>query len=265
MLMATSVNPHFPYEYGNPVWDYAMPAYFRGDLAYNKDTYFGGGPIAGDSVAFNLGKLAGLPGAIQLAPIAGMWIIGAFVLLREFSGREPSRRRLLAEGGAALAIIALFIPPLSGALSGTRPPAAHGLLGRYYEGLRPGSFPPHIVRVDAEIDFSNVAELGALPFPSTTIWTGWLQVARAGLYHFAVDADDTGWVTIDGQPVIADPGTVNRQHGEGSIYLKPGRHPIVVGERNLAGDAGIRLYWQPPEGEPQIVPDEALIPEPVNN
>ena len=54
MLMATAVEPHLPYEYANPFRDFLWPAYFRGDLAYNKSTYFGGPAIVDDTVAFNL-------------------------------------------------------------------------------------------------------------------------------------------------------------------------------------------------------------------
>ena len=43
MLAAISTNPHFPYEYANPVWQFALPHYFRGDFSFNRDTYFGGG------------------------------------------------------------------------------------------------------------------------------------------------------------------------------------------------------------------------------
>ncbi len=61
MLMATSTNPHFPYEYDNPVRDFALQQFMRGDFATNRDAFFGGGMIVRDSVAFNLGKLVGLP------------------------------------------------------------------------------------------------------------------------------------------------------------------------------------------------------------
>ena len=77
MLAATATNPHFPYEYNNPVRDFAMQQFLRGDFATNRDAYFGGGMIVGDSTAFNLGKLAGLPGPLQLWPLAFLWIGGA--------------------------------------------------------------------------------------------------------------------------------------------------------------------------------------------
>src|SRR5216683_8257077 len=94
MLMATATNPHFPYEYDNPVRDFALQQFMRGDFATNRDPFFGGGMIAGDSVAFNLGKLLGLPGPMQLWPLAVFWIIGAFDLSTtlELWGHGTSRR-----------------------------------------------------------------------------------------------------------------------------------------------------------------------------
>ncbi len=262
MLMATSINPHFPYEYGNPVWEYAAPAYFRGDLAYNKDAYFGGGAIAGDSVAFNLGKLAGLPPALQLAPLAALWIAAALLLIRELTPPTRSRPMLAA---VAIAAAAFFVPPVVGAIAAKSGlSASHGLLGRYYEGLRPAGFPPHIVRIDPRLEFNNVAQLGGLPFPSYVIWDGAILIPRPGLYRFIMDVDDAGWLTIDGRQVIRDPGDVNKSHDDGSIYLDPGRHAIEAGERNLAGDAGLRLYWQTPgKPDPVIVPSRVLIPPPA--
>ena len=83
MLAAVSTNPHFPYEYDNPVWQFALPHYFRGDFSFNRDTYFGGGDVFGDSVAFNLGKLMGLPGPLQLVPLWLGWTIVATELFED--------------------------------------------------------------------------------------------------------------------------------------------------------------------------------------
>lgn len=262
MLMATATNPHFPYEYANPVWEYATPAYFRGDLAYNKDTYFGGGPVAGDSVAFNLGKLAGLAPPLQLVPLAALWIAAALLLMGELG---PAALPAGTQAAVAIAAAIFFVPPMVGSIAARSGlGASHGLLGRYYEGLRPGNFPPHIVRIDPKLDFNNVAELGGLPFPSCVIWNGAILAPRPGLYRFLMDVDDAGWLTIDGREVIHDPGDVNKSHDEGKTYLDPGRHPIEVGERNLAGDAGLRLYWQTPgKSDPVIVPSRVLIPPPA--
>ncbi len=139
--------------------------------------------------------------------------------------------------------------------------AQHGLLGRYFVGQEAGFTAPHLVRIDPQIDFDSVAELGAMPFPSVAQWTGELIAPRTGVYRFSIDADDAGWLSIDGRVVIPDPGQVNRPHATGLAYLIAGRHRIMVAERNLAGDASIQLYWRVPGNQPELVPSAALIPE----
>lgn len=262
MLAATATNPHFPYEYQNPVRDFAMQQFMRGDFATNRDAYFGGGMIVGDSTAFNLGKLAGLPGPLQLWPLAFLWIGGAIELadsLQIFATRSRARM-----GRAALAagIGAIFLASIVGRV---RQPfdltARHGLLGRYFVGQEAGFTAPHLVRIDPQIDFDSVAELGAMPFPSVAQWTGEIIAPRTGVYRFAIDADDAGWLSIDGRGVIRDPGQVNRPHATGLIRLRAGRHRIQVAERNLAGDASIQLYWRVPGSPPELVPSQALIPD----
>jgi hypothetical protein len=262
MLMATAIEPHLPYEYDNPIPDFLWPAYLRGDLAYNKGSYYGGGPIAGDSVAFNLGKLAGLPGALQLVPLAALWIAGAWALLRNLEASPQLWPRQRIGAIAVIAIVALVSPPIFGALF-MRPnlDQSHGLLGQYYEGNPGGNhFPPHIRRVDGQVDFDSIVALGSLPYPSYATWRGELITPVSGIYQFSIAVDDSGWLKIDGRDVIADPGDVTKQFDAGEVYLSAGKHPIEVGERNIWGGSSMRLMWKPPGGQQEIIPSSALIP-----
>jgi hypothetical protein len=260
MLMATAVEPHLPYEYLNPFRDFVWPAYLRGDLAYNKSSYFGGPPITGDSVAFNLGKLMGLPGSLQLLPLAAIWVAGALCILKALRERPPKFRMSIA--AAAAAIATMFVPPIAGALLDRHEyKGGHGLLGRYYEGSLPDAFPPHIRRIDKESNFDNLAQLGALPPPSLVVWTGQILAAAAGLYRFTIEVDDSGWLKIDDLTVIADPGEISKMRDTGSIYLSAGPHRIELGERNIWGEASMRLFWQPPGANQEIVPSTSLTPE----
>lgn len=262
MLAGTAVEPHFPYAYRNPLRDFVWPAYLRGDLAYNKSSYFGGGPIAGDSVAFNLGKLAGLPGPVQLWPLAAIWIAAALALMRRVGLRLRRAWQPAAALAAALAIFALFMPPMVGtALRAMAPQQRHGLLGRYYEGRRQGSFAPHIERVDPLINFDDIVALGSLPSPSFVVWRGTLQAPASGLYRFVIVVDDAGWLTIDGRAVIGDPGEVTRMRASGSVLLSAGPHSVEVGERNIWGGALMHLRWQPPGSAEGVVASRFLTPE----
>ncbi|MFZ0657409.1 MAG: PA14 domain-containing protein [Candidatus Binataceae bacterium] len=261
MLAATATNPHFPYEYQDPVRDFAMQQFMRGDFATNRDAYFGGGMIVGDSTAFNLGKLAGLPRPLQLWPLAFLWIGGVFELTDALQIFATSSRARLGRAALASGIAAIFLASLIGAI---RQPydltPRHGLLGRYFVGEQPGITAPHLVRIDPQIDFDSVTELGAMPFPSVALWTGELISPTTGTYRFSIDVDDAGWLSLDGRVVIPDPGQVSHPHATGVAYLTAGRHRILVAERNLAGDASIQLYWKVPGGQTEMVPSAALIP-----
>lgn len=259
MLMATAIEPHFPYEYHNPLRDFAWQAYMRGDFAYDRDAFFGGAAVVDESTAFNLAKLAGVPGPLQLWPLAAFWMVSAWRLLGRLPG--PSSRRL-CQYAAVGALAPLFLLPLAGILyERMRPVPVNGLRGRYYRGLRSDGFPPHVDRVDPDPNFANVAQMGGMPSPSHVVWTGTLTAPVTGLYQFAIQADDLGWLTIDDKPVIRDPGDQERKLQLGVDFLNQGPHRIEVGERNLAGDAAMRLSWVPPHGLLQAVPPRVLTPE----
>jgi hypothetical protein len=110
MLMATTVEPHLPYEYEHPFRDFLWPAFIRGDLAYNKNSYFGGPPIAGDSVAFNLGKLIGLPSWMELWPLSAIWILAARQLLTRTNRTSDANPRLRNTGLMATIAMMFAMP-----------------------------------------------------------------------------------------------------------------------------------------------------------
>jgi len=78
MLLATAVEPRVPYEYRDPARDLFANRYLRGDLALNRLGLFDSQqrPLTTNSTAFNWGKLAGLPGSVQLLPLMLFWLLG---------------------------------------------------------------------------------------------------------------------------------------------------------------------------------------------
>ena len=265
MLMATATNPHFPYEYDNPVRDFALQQFMRGDFATNRDAFFGGGMVVRDSVAFNLGKLIGLPGPFQLWPLAMIWIFGSFDLSESLGLWGTGASRRLTQIAVTMGIAAVFLLSMSQRIMQRFVVRGqHGLLGRYYVGENCAETPPHMVRVDRQLDFNNIAEMGAMPFPSCDIWRGQLIAPEAGEYEFMIEVDDSGWVTVDDTQVIHDPGLVSKGRDVGRIYLTEGPHRIEVGERNVAGGSYLHLYWKIPDTNyNDIVPAEALVPDPA--
>jgi len=247
------------------VRDFALQQFMRGDFATNRDAFFGGGMVVGDSVAFNLGKLIGLSRPFQLWPLGMFWIFGAFDLSESLDlwGIGPSRhlRRL----ATVLAIAALFLLSMTQRIMQPfMQTGDNGLLGRYYAGEQCGETPPHIVRVDRQLDFDDITAMGAMPFPSCDIWRGQIIAPETGDYEFSIDVDDSGWVTVDDNPIIHDPGEINKGHDEGKIHLTEGLHRIEVGERNISGGSYLHLNWKiPSASDYEVVPAKALIPEQI--
>jgi hypothetical protein len=262
MLIATAVDPHLPYEYDNPLRDFSWPAFARGDFGYDNLVYFGGSnQLVGDAAAFNLGKLAGLPGWMQLWPLAAIWIAGAVAMLRHLYDGKAFLPKM--ETAAALAITMMFAPPAFARLAqAVTPVSKNGLLGRYYRGSHVDRFSPHLERVDKNIDFPSETALGSLPPPSIEIWRGWIDAPLDGTYNFRIHADDSAWLKIDNITVMADPGeTITRAEQQGSITLTPGKHLIEVGHRNVLFGAEVHLYWQTPgSSSEELVPPDVLTP-----
>ena len=256
MLMATATNPHFPYEYDNPVRDYALQQFMRGDFATNRDSFYGGGMVVRDSVAFNLGKLIGLPGPFQLWPLALFWIFGAFDLSETLQLWSKGHSRRLMQIATALGIAAVFLLSMNQRVMQPFVQSAHnGLLGRYYVGDDCGDSAPHIVRVDPQLNFDTIAEMGAMPFPSCDIWRGHLLAPKTGEYEFSIDVDDSGWVTVDGTPVIRDPGPVEKGHDSGNY--SPDRRP--ASDRSRRAKHRRRLL-PAPELETPGPADQEIVP-----
>ena len=267
MVIATAVDPHLPYEYDNPLRDFSWPAFMRGDFGYDNLVYFGGSSsLVGDAAAFNLGKLAGLPGWMQLWPLAAIWIAGAVAVLRNLYSQGSNLKKL--QTIAALAIAMMFAPPAFAALvDEVKPAPRNGLLGRYYRGSHVDGFSPHLERVDRVIDFPNETALGSLPPPSIEIWHGWIDAPTEGTYMFRIHADDSAWLKIDNVVVMADPGeTVTRADQAGTITLTAGKHLIELGHRNVLFGAELHLYWRTPgsAGE-ELVPSDVLTPAVATN
>lgn len=82
MLIATAVEPRVNYHFPVPARDVYLPDYLRGRLAQNSESLFEPTNMTKDSTAFNLAKLAGIPGRYQLAPLMLWWFaIGSALLL----------------------------------------------------------------------------------------------------------------------------------------------------------------------------------------
>jgi hypothetical protein len=95
VLLATAVEPRVPYHHAHPARDLFLASYLDGRFALGRGHLFGEERLlTADSMAFNLGKLAGLPGAWQLAPLLAAWV---------GLGGRLARSAALADGAAPAA------------------------------------------------------------------------------------------------------------------------------------------------------------------
>jgi hypothetical protein len=91
MLMATAVEPRASYNYGNPVVDLFFRNYAASNLALHYDGVFNAELLTPNSVAFNLGKLLGLPGPLQLLPLFVFWFVLFSCLWSAATRRDQSK------------------------------------------------------------------------------------------------------------------------------------------------------------------------------
>ena len=60
------------------------------------------------------------------------------------------------------------------------------------------------------------------------VFTGYLHVARAGLYTLALSSDDGSVLEVDGRVVVDNDGWHSEQERSGMVALEAGYHPLVI-------------------------------------
>jgi len=132
MLLATAVEPRVGYEFPNPARDLFAANWMEGHFSLNRGALFDVERrlLTEDSTAFNLGELAGLPGAWQLAPLLCWWLLVGGLLVHaaaradaspsaaQIFARPPPRLapRLVLAGLALFAIFVVATPLVASAL-----------------------------------------------------------------------------------------------------------------------------------------------------
>jgi hypothetical protein len=84
-IMAVSTIVMLPEDSPSPVTELVLPAFLRGELALNRQSflqYGTGHPAEGVLGAWNLGQLVGLRGQASLIPLGVLWLLVAVVLVR---------------------------------------------------------------------------------------------------------------------------------------------------------------------------------------
>ena len=280
MLIATATEPRVPYPFDNPGRDFLLPDYLRGRLAQNTDSLFDGvhEKITKDSTAFNLAKLARIPGQYQLLPLMLWWFLIGTALhsaslkrkTNDVSGdavkqdltqisaipKGLSLKRAIFFLFLFVAVVG-FIPPIHHAMSGIAG-KRHGLLGLYYANAN-WTGTPVDRQIDPTVDF-NWSQRYPLQPPFSVEWVGKLFIDKGETYTFALLADDGASLEIDGKMVVnAMEGPVLTRR-TGTINLQSGRHPIRIRYWNALFGGSVKLTWSTVGRSEDVVPDAVLIP-----
>lgn len=144
-----------------------------------------------------------------------------------------------------------------------------GLVAEYFAlASGPNTFPnlaatvkPTYVRVEKNVDYPDVTG----DFYGTRLsdnfyarWTGVLRVEKAGKTSFWTESDDGSRLIIDGKVVVDNGGVHPMTEKGGATELAAGDHDVKIEFYQGGGEAGVRVFWQPPGGGRQPMPPKAF-------
>jgi len=208
---------------------------------------------------------------VQAPGPATLWLDGKALIesdaggehLQEYNLAQGNHTlRLQAEGGEGIMRLS-WIRPLGDGLE-TIPARtlyhgpdvnSQGLLGSFYEGADYAT-EPALQRIDPYID--AYFHLIPLERPYGVIWSGQIDIPQNGEYAFGLEVNGQAQLYIDDQLVVNAPEPT--PYIEGAINLDAGRHDLRLQFLDNVSGSRLHLYWTPPGGEQQIVPNEVLFP-----
>ncbi len=129
-----------------------------------------------------------------------------------------------------------------------------GLLGLYRRGIV-WEGEPEVIQLDAFIAPNDV-----LPSPFSIEWLGKIYAPVGGLYVFGTTSDDGSYLYVNDQLVVDNGGHHGDVYREGRIQLDRGFHDLRLLYFQDGGGRKIELYWTPPGGQREQVPQEQLFP-----
>ncbi len=143
-----------------------------------------------------------------------------------------------------------------------QPGVARGLAGNYFNG--PAFTGGAVERLDGPIDFDfgpGAPLPGIQPRSYSVRWIGQIEVPTSGVYRFLTESDDGVRFWIGGVRLIDNWGSHALEEDSGSLPLEAGRrYAVRLDYRQNAGDAVVRLSWEPPGAGRSLVPADVLFP-----
>ncbi len=269
MLMATATEPRVPYDYLNPVKDLFLWGYTHGRFATEPYGIFSKNLMTDDSVAFNFGKLFGLPGPWQLIPLIALW----WLLFLSFWKKLANNKIVNEQHKSLYWIISLFllvlaVTPLYTAntpkLDGFK---FNGLRGNLVPGNRWDICPEtlHFYRpadenvVSTQIDKTIMFDWNSNLMPNYTArWRSHLVVEETGPYRFKLEADDKACLYINSKLVVDKWNRPDLRATEGDAFLTQGEQQLDLVYYNDSPGGFLHLFWTRAGAHFVIIPPEAL-------
>jgi hypothetical protein len=129
-----------------------------------------------------------------------------------------------------------------------------GLLGLYRRGTD-WEGEAEVLQLDPFIAPNDV-----LPSPFSIEWLGKIYAPTQGSYVFGTISDDGSYLYLDDQLVVDNGGHHGDVYREGQIQLTEGFHDLHLLYFQDGGGRKIELYWKPPGGAREQVPQEDVFP-----
>jgi hypothetical protein len=246
MLMATATDPLVPYEYLNPIPELFWYQYTRSNFSLWWQPVFNGVLLTENSVAFNLAKLARLPGAVQLWPLLAIVLL-LISALRLHTLASVTERLISKLCWVGLALFALA--PLVCAQASAPPHALKGIVcPLHYERSPEGTYAPLTCpqpleqRNDTQLIFPSIRKT----FVQSEIfaeWTGRIYFPESGGWLLGADSDDGFAIYIDGKLFISSGPRHAAKREQKPGQFDAGLHQIAVRYVNAGPDGTFVLLW----------------------
>lgn len=262
LLMITATLPQIHQLYGAPLPELIVPYFLDGRLSVARGGMVSQALVTADSVAYNWGKLLGIPGSWSLLPL--LVLVGglAAALLVELRrrGAVSAWGGRLAGGGVGLTLVLLVGVPLVHQRASAAPLDGPGVLLRTFGSKRCEGAPVWVGRVPGlSSRYGKRLELRPFPGDFCGRWQTMWDVDRAGDLEFQVKGREAH-LWIDGTEVPFQPEVGARFASWITTHrLEEGPHLIQleVGVEAIRGDPGLR-YRVAGRGSFRPVPPEHL-------
>ncbi len=138
--------------------------------------------------------------------------------------------------------------------------AGGGLQANYWTGNNPGDHGLLLQAIDADVS-PELVQRRARTFKHqafTVDWQGYILIPETRRYRFAVPADDTASLSLDGRFVVSSPGMPT---GSRAIDLSRGLHRLRLNYSDYGGRQEVDLTWATEAGAFTRIPRILFVPD----